>query len=95
MRINRCSHCGCDEPILGIDGKLYCDNCGMSLKEELTMKKVELEPCPFCGGKADMDVGNFGGMVCYCEKCFSQGKQCETEDEAIEAWNNRRADNDN
>ena len=32
-RIYRCSHCGCDEPILGIDGKLYCDNCGMSLEK--------------------------------------------------------------
>lgn len=31
-RINRCSHCGCDEPILGIDDKLYCNNCGMSLE---------------------------------------------------------------
>ena len=34
-RINpyRCSHCGCDEPILGVDGKLYCDNCGMRLEK--------------------------------------------------------------
>jgi hypothetical protein len=33
--IYRCSHCGCDEPILGIDGKLYCDNCGMCLESTL------------------------------------------------------------
>lgn len=34
-RINpyRCSRCGCDEPIHNaIDGKLYCNNCGMSLE---------------------------------------------------------------
>lgn len=36
-RINpyRCAHCGCDEPILGIDNKLYCDNCGMCLEPTL------------------------------------------------------------
>ena len=34
-RINRyrCSRCGCDEPIHNaIDGKLYCNNCGMRLE---------------------------------------------------------------
>lgn len=56
------------------------------------MEKIKLLNCPFCGGKADVDVGNFGGMVCYCEICFSQGKQCETEAEAIEAWNRRAKD---
>lgn len=41
-RINRCAHCGCDEPILGIDGKLYCDNCGMSLENlSVTNRKNE------------------------------------------------------
>lgn len=54
---------------------------------------VKIKPCPFCGGEADVDIGNFGGMVCYCKQCFSQGKQCNTEEEAIEAWN-RRIDND-
>ena len=35
-RINRCSHCGCDEPINNaIDVKLYCNNCGMSLESTL------------------------------------------------------------
>ena len=33
QRINRCSYCGCDEPIHNdIDGKLYCNVCGMSLE---------------------------------------------------------------
>lgn len=41
-RINRCSHCGCDEPILGMDGNLYCDNCGMSLENlSVTNRKNE------------------------------------------------------
>lgn len=53
------------------------------------MARIELKPCPFCGGEADVDVGNFGGMVCYCKQCFSQGRQCETETEAIRAWNTR------
>lgn len=57
------------------------------------MAEIELKRCPFCGGEADVGVGNFGGKVCYCEVCFAQGKECEKEAEAIEAWN-RRADND-
>ena len=56
------------------------------------MTENELKPCPFCGGEASVGVGDFGGMVCYCKKCFSQGKECEPEAEAIKAWN-RRVDN--
>lgn len=54
----------------------------------------ELKPCPFCGGEASVDVGDFGGMVCSCEKCFSQGKECETEAEAIKEWNRRVKDDE-
>lgn len=57
------------------------------------MEKSKLLRCPFCGGEADVDIGNFGGMVCYCKKCFSQGKQCETKEEAIKSWNKRQNDN--
>lgn len=53
-----------------------------------------LKRCPFCGGEAGVDIGNYGGMVCYCKQCFSQGKQCKTEAEAIEAWNRRTKGND-
>lgn len=55
---------------------------------------TKLKSCPFCGGEANVDIGNFGGMVCYCEICFAQGKQCETKDEAIEAWNRRVKDDE-
>lgn len=56
------------------------------------MAESELKPCPFCGGEADVDIGNFGGMVCYCKKCFSQGKQCKTKEEAVKNWNRRAKD---
>ena len=39
-RINRCSHCGCDEPIYNaIDGKLYCNICGMCLERSQQSKQ--------------------------------------------------------
>ena len=62
--------------------------------EKSKLEKTKLLRCPFCGGEADFDVGDFGGMVCYCKKCFSQGKECETKAKAIEAWNRRENDND-
>ena len=34
------------------------------------MAEVELKRCPFCNGEADFDVGDFGGMVCYCKNVF-------------------------
>lgn len=54
QRINRCSHCGCDEPIHNdIDGKLYCNNCGMRLEEssanrnktDIAVERVSADEC--------------------------------------------------
>ena len=45
MKINRCSHCGCDEPILGIDDKLYCDNCGMCLENSSVTNRNRVSKC--------------------------------------------------
>ena len=56
-RINpyRCSRCGCDEPIHNaIDGKLYCNNCGMRLenssvtnrnKTDSAVERVSADEC--------------------------------------------------
>jgi ribosomal protein S27E len=62
--INRCPHCGCDEPIYNaIDGKLYCNNCGMSLEKlkgglAMTLEEaikhceeVAKEKCDVCGAE--------------------------------------------
>ena len=47
-RINRyrCSRCGCDEPIHNaIDGKLYCNNCGMSLENSSVTNRNRVSKC--------------------------------------------------
>lgn len=91
------SYNSCGDCSLYVKGKFT--NCAIAVMigvvparwEDKQAHTVKIKPCPFCGGKADVDVGNYGGLVCYCKKCFSQGKQCNTKEEAIEWWN-RRAD---
>ena len=57
---------------------------------------VELKPCPFCGGKAEMldykyenkDVNEF---IVSCSECgASVGEWRKTEEEAIINWNTRK-----
>ena len=57
----------------------------------------ELKPCPFCGGEGvitDEDCYGFtyNDWMVYCENCQTYvgfGLQCETPEEAAEAWNRR------
>ena len=52
---------------------------------------VELKPCPFCGGKAEMLNYSSNEWLVECTKC--QGmveKWCKTEEEAIINWNRRK-----
>lgn len=58
----------------------------------------DLKPCPFCGGKARLFVGD--GVRVICSKCYA-GTMVRTDniesdsnsvEKVIEAWN-RRADN--
>lgn len=71
------------------------------------MKEIELKPCPFCGGKANLKVNTeCAGFGCNVTKAYVECEQCgargETGDNyfhdnikiiAILGWN-RRADND-
>lgn len=58
---------------------------------------MELKPCPFCGGEAEVSYGyTFGAEYQYqpnCTKCYCSLGIYDSEEEAIEAWN-RRTDNE-
>ena len=49
----------------------------------------KLKPCPFCGGEAQtLRIGSWWSIACRTPFCCDVGK-CDTEAEAIEAWNTR------
>lgn len=50
---------------------------------------TELKKCPFCGGEAELYMKEDVCFLC-CSECDCQARQCETEEEAIEAWNTRK-----
>ena len=56
---------------------------------------MELKPCPFCGGKADIEhKRNLLTWIVQCSNNSCQasymiGADFETEEAAIEAWNRR------
>ncbi len=54
----------------------------------------ELKPCPFCGGqKITPFTGDgaegIGRCATFCDWCNAEGPHCDTEAEAIAAWNQR------
>ena len=53
------------------------------------MSKIELKPCPFCGGEAKMI--KIGGATYFiqCNECHSTSGAFSTSEEAVEAWNKR------
>lgn len=52
--------------------------------------KPALLPCPFCGGEARVaDTGDMAWVKCLNPKCPGSGATCETEVDAIAAWNTR------
>jgi hypothetical protein len=44
--------------------------------------------CPFCRGQSSPDKEHYGWTV-HCHDCLAEGPVCETESEAVAAWNNR------
>lgn len=60
----------------------------------MTMISEELLPCPFCGGDARLGIsGDYGDgdpqVHCDNLQCRISGPYCDTEAEAIAAWNLR------
>ena len=52
------------------------------------MMEHTLKPCPFCGGKAE--VNEFNDFIwIYCSVCESETTLFVTLEQAIEAWNRR------
>ena len=50
----------------------------------------ELLPCPFCGGEASKRLFYKGKYRVHCNACDAHsGDVCDTEAEAIQAWNTR------
>lgn len=58
--------------------------------------EYELKPCPFCGGEAriisDIYVGKLEHLAA-CRYCKASSWTYESKEEAIEAWNNRKENN--
>jgi Lar family restriction alleviation protein len=48
----------------------------------------ELKPCPFCGGKADIDAPASIERLVYCKGCYASIAEDATP-KAIAAWNRR------
>lgn len=58
------------------------------------LRMSELKSCPFCGGEARVvkDGRWTDQSVIYavvCGECHAMSRWCESEEEAIEAWNTR------
>ena len=50
----------------------------------------ELKPCPFCGGEASTRLFYKGKYRVHCNACDAHsGDVCDTEADAIDAWNTR------
>jgi len=58
------------------------------------IKKPELLPCPFCGGKAKLINTGYNAFYVSCNNCdcsmtTCKTPTCDTKKEAIDLWNTR------
>jgi Lar family restriction alleviation protein len=62
------------------------------------MSEIELKPCPFCGGEAEVNIFIISSGIiagCMCTSCFASSNRFVSPDEddakaaVTEAWNRR------
>lgn len=58
------------------------------------IRRTELKPCPFCGGKGvaileDENKYLYYRYMAQCQKCGANAKLGRTKEEARKAWNRR------
>lgn len=57
------------------------------------MKKVELKPCPFCGGKSKVNYFGIKGHIPFysvsCSECGCKQASSIHKESVINAWNRR------
>ncbi len=55
--------------------------------------KIELKPCPFCGGMASIRAERYWQPAMrknvICTKCYANSGWFKTENAAVEMWNRR------
>lgn len=54
--------------------------------------EIELKPCPFCGGDAEMQQGKHQGLRTFYVSCFGCGARTDleyAEEFAADLWNER------
>ena len=83
------------EPYGGDDGtsiEFNMDVLSLEIRSKPMTKTEELKPCPFCGGKAELvkfqRPNHFGSVCTNCD--VWRDDRCNTEAEAITAWNTRK-----
>lgn len=53
---------------------------------------MELKPCPFCGGEADMGKVIDGLYIVNCTKCFASSATSKSKELVVRHWNRRVTD---
>lgn len=53
---------------------------------------MELKPCPFCGGEADMGEVIDGLYIVNCTKCFASSASSKSKELVVRHWNRRVTD---
>lgn len=56
------------------------------------MDEIELKPCPFCGGDAEMQQGKHQGLRTFYVSCLGCGARTDleyAEEFAADLWNER------